>query len=114
MLIPFDGDFRLRLEGALRLHRRFLGEPAGPPPRGIELTTLQRRRLILMVHAFDGRSAGATYREIAVVLLDPEVAHLPARDWKGSPAHSYVFRLVRDAGFLVGGGYLRLLRGEWP
>lgn len=67
-----------------------------------------------MLRAIDGRLAGASYREIAAVLLDPTVANLPARDWKGSAAHSRVYRLVKDALAFIHGGYRKLLRGEWP
>ena len=112
VLIPLDGDFRLRVEGALRFHRRLLGERAGPLPRRLTLTPLQRSRLILMLRAIDGRFAGASYREIAAVLLDPDVARIPARDWKASALHARVYRLVRDAFSLVNGGYRKLLRGK--
>lgn len=110
--IPLDGDFRLRLDAAARFHRRLVGEPSGPPARRIALTPLQRRRLILMLRAIDGRRSGASYREIATVLLDPAVGALPARDWKSSAPHSRVFRLVTDARALIEGGYRRLLRGD--
>lgn len=112
VLIPLDGDFRLRLDGALRLHRLLLGERTGPPPRRIVLTPLQRSRLILMLRAIDGHRAGASYREIATVLLDPAANTMPARDWKTSAPHSRVFRLVRDAFALINGGYRRLFRGD--
>lgn len=111
-LIPLDGNFRLRLESALRFHRHLLGERAGPPPRRVELTPLQRSRLVLMLRAIDGRHTGASYREIATVLLDPAVSAMPARDWKVSAPHSRVFRLVKDAVALVSGGYRKLLHGD--
>ena len=67
-----------------------------------------------MLRAIDGRIDGASYRQIAATLLDPEVVHLPARDWKGSAAHSRVFRLVKDAWTFIHGGYRKLLNGDWP
>ena len=111
VVLPLDGDFRLRLEGALRLHRHLSGERAGPPPRRLDLTSMQRQRLILMLRAFDGHIAGASYREIAAVLLDPAIRAMTARDWKVSAPHSRVYRLVKDAFALVNGGYLKLFRG---
>ena len=67
-----------------------------------------------MLRAIDGRLDGASYREIASTLLDPDVARQPARDWKGSAAHSRVYRLVKDALALIRGGYRKLLSGDWP
>jgi hypothetical protein len=110
VVLPLDGDFRLRLEGALRFHRHLSGERAGPPPRRLDLTPMRRQRLILM-RAFDGHLAGASYREIAAVLLDPAIRAMTARDWKVSAPHSRVYRLVKDAFALVNGGYLRLFLG---
>jgi len=112
VLIPLDGDFSLRLESARRFHRRLLGQAAGPLPRRIDLTPLQRSRLILMLRAVDGHFAGASYREIAAALLDPAVGTMPARDWKTSAPHSRVYRLVKDAVALVRGGYRKLLHGD--
>jgi hypothetical protein len=67
-----------------------------------------------MVRAFDARLDGASYRDIATVLFaSPKTARLPARDWKQSAEHSRVFRLVKNAGTLVDGGYRKLLGGGW-
>jgi hypothetical protein len=67
-----------------------------------------------MLRAIDGRIDGASYREIAAALLDPDVVDLPARDWKVSAPHSRVFRLVKDAWGFIQGGYRKLLNGDWP
>jgi hypothetical protein len=114
VLIPLDGNFRFRLEGVERFHRLLIGEPAGPRPRRLDLTERQRQRLTLMLRVALGRRAGASYREIGTVLLDPKIAHLPARDWKISADHSRLFRLIKDAWFFIDGGYRKLLRGDWP
>mgnify|MGYP001043162979 FL=1 len=112
VLIPLDADFRIRLDAALRFHRRLTGTPVGPLPLGWRLTAMQRRRLILMLRALDGRQAGASYRDIALALFDAQEARWPARDWKCSAARSHVIRLVADAIALMNGGYRKLLRGR--
>ncbi len=111
ILIPIDDDFGLRAASALRFVRRLRGKRPGPLPRALRLTPLRRGRLILMLRALDADQAGASYRQIASVLLDPAAAHIPARDWKESALQSRVFRLVNDAIGLMNGGYLELLRG---
>lgn len=73
---------------------------------------MQRDRLMLMLRAFDGHESGATYREVAAILFDPDITHVPARDWKSSALHARVFRLVKDATALVEGGYRRVLQGR--
>lgn len=112
VLIPFDDHFRQRLAGALRFHRYLLGERSGPVPPRVDLTPMQRDRLVFMLRAFDGHEAGASYRQIAAVLFDPDVTRVPARDWKSSALHARVFRLVKDATALVEGGYRRMLQGK--
>jgi hypothetical protein len=112
VLIPLDSDFRLRLAAVQRLHRRLIGLSAGPLPRGWRLTTMQRRRFVLMLRALDGHLEGASYREIARVLLDAEAARWPASAWKSSAARSQVIRLVTEGTALMNGGYRKLLRGR--
>lgn len=111
VVLPRDRTFRVRLESALRLHRRLDGRPAGPAPRGWRLTRNQRRRYALMLNAVDGRLAGASYRAIAVALIDQDLAELPARDWKVSSARAQVQRLVAEGLANVDGGYRDILAG---
>ena len=112
VLIPLDADFRLRLAAVQRLHRRMIGLSAGPLPRGWRLTAMQRRRFVLMLRALDGHLEGASYREIACVLLDAEAARWPASAWKSSAARSQVIRLVTEGTAIMNGGYRKLLRGR--
>ena len=112
VLIPLDADFRVRLDAVRRLHRRLNGLPAGPLPRGWRLTPMQRRRFILMLRALDGHLEGASYREIARVLLDADAARWPAIAWKSSAARSQVIRLVTEGSAIMNGGYRKLLRGR--
>lgn len=111
-LIPFDGDFAARLHSLQRLHRRLTGKRAGPPPRSLQLSPRQRTRLVLLVRALDGELEGASRREIATVLLDPEARHIPAIEWKNAALRKRVNRIVASGRALMNGGYLALLRGD--
>jgi hypothetical protein len=62
-----------------------------------------------MVRALDGRSSGASYREIAAVLF--ETHRRSATEWKTSSIRAQTIRLVKDAQMMMRGGYLRLLAG---
>ncbi len=111
-LIPFDDDFGARLHSLQRLHRRLSGKRAGPPLRSLRLSMLQRARLTLLVRALDGEHEGASRREIAAVLLDPDARHIPAIEWKNAALRKKVNRVVASAIALMNGAYLTLLRGD--
>lgn len=66
-------------------------------------------RLFQIVRAIDGRRAGASYRDIAVVLFG---AQRVREDWTDDGDHlkNHVRRLVKRGEALVDGGYKRLLR----
>ena len=110
VLLPLDDNFHIRAEAALRFQRHLFGRAAGPLPRALTLTPRHRLRLVRMVRAFDGRSAGATYREIAGVLFDRQWQS--ATEWKMSSIRAQTIRLVKDAQTMMHGGYLRLLAGR--
>lgn len=109
--LPLDEYLPLRLASTRRLYNRLKGRSGGPMPVVWCLTQAKRRRLILMLRALDGHLAGATYRNIATVLRDPDSAHLPARLWKTAATRARAIRLVADAVSLMQGGYRTLLRG---
>ena len=111
-LLPFDGDFGARLHSLQRLHRRLTGKRAGPPLRSLQLSPLQRARLVLLVRALDGEQEGASRREIAAVLLDADARHIPAIEWKNAALRKKVNRVVASSLALMNGGYLTLLRGD--
>jgi hypothetical protein len=110
VLLPLDDNFHIRAEAALRFQRHLAGRAAGPLPRALALTSRHRLRLVRMVRALDGRSAGATYREIAGVLFD--TPGQSATEWKTSPIRAQTIRLVKDAQTMMRSGYLRLLAGR--
>jgi hypothetical protein len=113
VILPIDAAFELRLDIAMRLYRRLRGKRNGLLPRPLQLTPLQRARLIQLLHAFDVRADGGGPRDIAVeVLRAQREAALPAIEWKSSAARRKANRLLRDAAALVNGGYLKLLRGK--
>lgn len=108
-LIPLDRDFETRIASLLRFHRRLLGRPAGPPPRGWPLTPYRRLRLEQMLVAIDIKQAGGTYRDISAALGDGDAAVLPAIEWKDSRSRSFAIRLLRAATAMTNGGYRKLL-----
>jgi hypothetical protein len=111
IILPLDASFELRAAMMWRFYRRLRGRSAGPLPRALQLTPLQRRRLILLLHALDFRLAGAGLRDIAAALIDARDAKLPAIEWKSSAARRKASRLVKDSLTLMHGGYRKLLSG---
>jgi hypothetical protein len=112
VILPLDASIDLRIDALRRLVRRLRGKPAGSIPRGLQLTPLQKTRLIQLLHAQDIRSAGGGPREVAAEVLRSKQAGLRSIEWKDSAARRRAIRLLRDAKAHVHGGYLKLLRGE--
>ncbi|MFG1230414.1 DUF2285 domain-containing protein [Xanthobacter wiegelii] len=104
-LIPLDADTPGRVEALIRYWRAGRGKPVTTDKR---MTAQQRRRLRLMMQAADGRSDGASYREIGTALFGRE--RIASEPWKTSALRDMVIGLVEGATALIGGGYLQLLR----
>jgi len=104
-LIPLDSQMLGRVEALIRFWRGHLKRPVSPDTR---MTVQQRRRLRLMMQAADGRSNGASYREIATVFYGIE--RVGANPWKTSSLRDSVIGLVKSGAAMIGGGYLQLLR----
>ncbi len=104
-LLPLDADAPDRLEALARLVHGLDRPPALPDTR---LTTQRRRRLKHMLQAVDGRTAGATYREIAEVMYGR--GRVASDPWKSSALRDATIRLVRDGNRMIDGGYRQLLR----
>jgi len=104
-LIPLDSQTLGRAEALVRFWRGYHRRPVPPDTR---MTIQQRRRLRLMMRASDGRTNGASYREIANTFFGLErVASAP---WKTSSLRDTVIGLARAGAAMIGGGYLHLLR----
>lgn len=72
------------------------------------ITAQQRRRLRRMLQAVDGRSEGASYRQIAEAIFgQSRIAETP---WKTSALRDATIDLVKDGLALTAGGYLSLLK----
>jgi len=104
-LVPLDDDLLGRVEALLRFWRGCRDLTAPPDTR---MTANQRRRLRLMLQAADGRTLGATYRDIATALYDEE--RVAAEAWKTSSLRDAVIGLVHGGVAMIAGGYLQLLR----
>lgn len=104
--LPLDRDFEFRADAGRRLWRGLNGRPQGAPLH--VPSAHRRRRVALALPALDARTDGATYREIAEVLVP---AHrIPDRDWGTHEPRNRIIRLVKTGFALVQGGYRALLR----
>lgn len=82
----------------------------GPIPPDKRLTLQRRRRTRQMLRVFDARTAGATYREIAIAIYGD--ARISSEPWKTSSLRDAVIGLVEGSFAMTGGGYLQLLRSR--
>lgn len=104
VILPFDKLLELRAEAMLRLWRALVGRHEGRWAHDFPQQT--RDRHILMLRAFDGRAAGASYRKLAEALLGFRGRKA---DWDSDPRKNQVRRLVADGRYYVRGGYRDLL-----
>ncbi len=104
--LPFDRDFEFRVDAGRRLWRGLNGRPQGVPLHA--LSAYRRRRLALALRALDARTDGATYREIAEVLLPTH--RISERDWRTHDVRNRIIRLVKTGFTLVRDGYRALLK----
>ena len=106
--LPLDRDFEFRAAAGTRLWRALNGRPQGAPPHAI--SAHRRRRIAHALRASDARTDGATYWEIAEVLMP---AHgIPKSDWGTHEVRDQIKRLVKTGYALVQGGYRALLRAS--
>ncbi|GAN98190.1 hypothetical protein Geu3261_0609_008 [Komagataeibacter europaeus NBRC 3261] len=105
VILPLDKLLELRAEAVLRFWRALVGRSEGRWAHDFPQQT--RHRHILMLRAFDGRAAGASYRKLAEVLLGFRGRKA---DWESDPRKNQARRLVTDGRYYVRGGYRELLR----
>jgi hypothetical protein len=104
--LPLDRDFEFRAGAGIRLWKGLNGRPQGAPPHAI--SAYRRRRIALALRAADASTDGATYREIAEVLLPAQ--RISEREWPTHEVRDQIKRLVKTGLALVQGGYRALLR----
>ena len=104
-LLPIDEDCLSRIETLTRFWRALHGRIV---PADTRLTSQQRRRIRLMLQAFDGRANDATYREIADAIYG--ASRVAADAWKTSALRDSMIALVKDSKAMVEGEYLQLLK----
>lgn len=110
VIIPLDGGEELRIAELRRFIRYLSGLPVPPLSRALGLPLYRARFIADAICAYAGRRAGASHRDIGVV-LDPSVRHMNARQWDTSPQRGRVGRLLRKAVRLAEEQeYLALLR----
>jgi hypothetical protein len=111
-VIPRDDDRAARMHAVRRLERRLAGERSGPLMRSLQLSLHQRTQFTLQLRALDGVEDGASRREIAAVLLDPQARDILAIEWTNAALRKRVNRIIARATLMMNGGYLALLRGD--
>lgn len=104
VLLPIDAFTELRALAILRFWRALVGRPPGEYAHA--LPTQTRNRHVLILRALDGRSDGASYRQIAETLLG---FHGSKADWESDPRKNQTRRLVADGKHYMRGGYRDLL-----
>ncbi|TIT03297.1 DUF2285 domain-containing protein [Mesorhizobium sp.] len=105
IVLPLDGAFETRLDAARRFRRALSGRSLGS--RFGALPDQTKIRHILNLRAHDGRRTGATYRQIAEVLLSREP--IAPRDWRDHHLRHKIRAILGRADRLVAGGYRDLL-----
>jgi hypothetical protein len=111
-VIPHDDDATARKHAIERLQRRLAGQRAGPLMRSLQLTHRQRIQMTLQLRALDGVADGASRREIAAVLFDPQARDIPAIEWKNAALRKRINRVIARGKTMVNGGYIALLTGD--
>ncbi|APH56881.1 Hypothetical protein GbCGDNIH6_8229 [Granulibacter bethesdensis] len=104
VVLPLDRLLELRADAVVRFWLALRGRP--PRNRRHDLPPQTRARLILVLRALDGRLTGASYRDIAKVLLGFRGGKA---DWDSDPRKNQVRRLVADGLRFLHGGYRDLL-----
>lgn len=105
VLLPLDRLFDVRAMAALRLWRALAGRNPGANPAA--LPPARRKRLIAALRALDGRLAGASYRELAIVLLQLE--DMTDAAWQTDERRGQIIRLAKLGMMLMTSGYRDLL-----
>ncbi|MER9353773.1 DUF2285 domain-containing protein [Mesorhizobium sp. M0514] len=105
IVLPLDAAFETRLDAARQFWRALDRRLSSPVYGALPMQTKTRHSLNLRAH--DARRAGATYREIAEVLLSRE--SIAPRDWRDHHLRHKVRAILRRADHLVNGGYRDLL-----
>jgi hypothetical protein len=104
-LVPIDDDCLSRIETLTRFWRALHGRTV---PLDTRLTSQQRRRIRLMMQAFDGRNNNASYREIADAIYG--ASRVATEAWKTSALRDSTIALVKDGKAMVEGEYRLLLK----
>ena len=103
ILLPLDADFPERLASLHKLWCLLIERPM----LDTRLTAQKRQRLKQMIRAFDGKSEGASTKDIATALYG--LKRVKSELWSSSALRYSILRLLRDGEKLVDGGYRDLL-----
>lgn len=105
IVVPLDESFETRLDAARDFWRALKGRPTNSGYGSLPHQTKVRH--ILNLRAHDGRRAGATYRQIANVLLSRDA--IAPGEWRDHHLKHKVRAILKRTERLITGGYRDLL-----
>ena len=111
ILLPLEPHQRTRARAAQWLLTWLGGETPGPSPEGLWDNRARRLHLHVLLRLFDGARAGIPLREMAAVLIDPDIRTLSAAAWVDSAERKRLRRWLAEVNRLVDGQYRNLLGG---
>lgn len=103
ILLPLDSYFPERLANLHKLWGLLIERPV----LDTRLTPQKRQRIKQMIRAFDGKSEGASAKDIAMALYGQK--RVKSELWSNSSLRYSILRLLRDGEKLIDCGYRDLL-----
>lgn len=108
-ICPADANAAARLAFAAAFHGMVNGRRAARPPACADPGPTERWRLVQWLRLLDAAGEGASTRDLAVALIDPDAASLGASEWDASSERRRIVRWRAAALAMRDGGYRSLL-----
>lgn len=111
-ICPADTNAVARLAFAAAFHAMVNGRRAARPPACADPGPTERWRLVQWLRLLDAAREGASTRDLAAALIDPDAASLGASEWDASSERRRIIRWRAGAFAMRDGGYRALLSPE--